>query len=49
VPVLAGLVRRCCNEPSFFQERQQAQSQRVREQYTHEKVAQIHADFLKSL
>ncbi len=49
VPALAGLVRRCCKEPSFFEERQQAQSRRVREQYTHEKVAQIHADFLKSL
>jgi glycosyltransferase involved in cell wall biosynthesis len=49
VPALAGLVRRCCNESSFFKERQLAQSRRVREQYTHEKVAQIHVDFLKSL
>lgn len=49
VPALASLIRRCCDDPEFFEERRKRQSRRVRDNYTHEQVAQIHADFLKAL
>ncbi len=49
VAALAGLIRRCCDDPEFFEERRQKQAVRVREHYTHEQVARIHADFLKAL
>lgn len=46
---LAVLLRRCADDPSFFDERRRRQGQRVREEYTHEAVALRHAAFLAGI